>query len=165
MGTAGLNRRQFLRAAGAGAAIGLVGGCAGATRGDVAPKSARRVVVVGGGWGGATAAKYVRLHDPSIEVILFEPNREFKESKGASTAPSEPPPRIGSRRRSRRSNGGTPTQLPPGGRPTAGGGGSAHAHSRSHSPYAARQEHGVPGTMPAGIAQMPHWVEQTRTSG
>ena len=77
MGMAGLNRRQFLRAAGAGAAIGLVGGCAGATKGDVAPKSARRVVVVGGGWGGATAAKYVRLHDPSIEVILFEPNREF----------------------------------------------------------------------------------------
>jgi NADPH-dependent 2,4-dienoyl-CoA reductase/sulfur reductase-like enzyme len=77
MGTAGLNRRQFLRAAGAGVAIGLVGGCAGATKGDVAPKSARRVVVVGGGWGGATAAKYVRLHDPSIEVILFEPNREF----------------------------------------------------------------------------------------
>ena len=68
MGMAGLNRRQFLRAAGAGAAIGLVGGCAGATKGDVAPKSARRVVVVGGGWGGATAAKYVRLHDPSIEV-------------------------------------------------------------------------------------------------
>ena len=77
MGIAGLNRRQFLRAAGAGAAIGLAGGCAGATKGDVAPKSARRVVVVGGGWGGATAAKYVRLHDPSIEVVLFEPNREF----------------------------------------------------------------------------------------
>ena len=35
------------------------------------------MVVVGGGWGGATAAKYVRLHDPSIEVLLFEPNREF----------------------------------------------------------------------------------------
>ena len=46
-------------------------------KGDLAPKSGRRVVVVGGGWGGATAAKYVRLHDPSIEVILLEPNREF----------------------------------------------------------------------------------------
>jgi NADPH-dependent 2,4-dienoyl-CoA reductase/sulfur reductase-like enzyme len=37
----------------------------------------RRVVVIGGGWGGATAAKYVRLTDPSIEVILLEPNKEF----------------------------------------------------------------------------------------
>lgn len=46
MGMAGLNRRQFLRAAGAGAAIGMVGG-----------------------WCGATAAKYGRLHDPSIEVV------------------------------------------------------------------------------------------------
>ena len=35
------------------------------------------MVVVGGGWGGATAAKYVRLQDPSIEVILLEPNRSF----------------------------------------------------------------------------------------
>jgi NADPH-dependent 2,4-dienoyl-CoA reductase/sulfur reductase-like enzyme len=33
--------------------------------------------VIGGGWGGATAAKYVRLADPSIEVVLLEPNREF----------------------------------------------------------------------------------------
>ena len=37
----------------------------------------RRVLVIGGGWGGATAAKYVRLTDPSIEVTLLEPNKEF----------------------------------------------------------------------------------------
>jgi NADPH-dependent 2,4-dienoyl-CoA reductase/sulfur reductase-like enzyme len=35
------------------------------------------VVVIGGGWGGATAARYVRLGDPSIEVILLEPGRTF----------------------------------------------------------------------------------------
>jgi len=46
-------------------------------QGDIAPRSGRRVVVIGGGWGGATAAKYVRLHDPSIEVVLIEPNRRF----------------------------------------------------------------------------------------
>ena len=33
--------------------------------------------MVGGGWGGATAAKYVRLADPTIEVVLLEPNRQF----------------------------------------------------------------------------------------
>jgi NADPH-dependent 2,4-dienoyl-CoA reductase/sulfur reductase-like enzyme len=46
-------------------------------RGDFAPKTGKRVVVVGGGWGGATAAKYVRLADPGIEVILLEPNKRF----------------------------------------------------------------------------------------
>jgi NADPH-dependent 2,4-dienoyl-CoA reductase/sulfur reductase-like enzyme len=70
-------RREFLRTS-AGAGLGLLAaGCAGAIKGDFAPKAGRRVVVIGGGWGGATAAKYVRLADPSIEVVLLEPNREF----------------------------------------------------------------------------------------
>jgi NADPH-dependent 2,4-dienoyl-CoA reductase/sulfur reductase-like enzyme len=72
-----VTRRGFLRATGAGAGLALLGGCAGATKGDIAPRSGRRVVVIGGGWGGATAARYVRLHDPLTDVMLFEPNREF----------------------------------------------------------------------------------------
>ena len=31
-----------------------------------------RVVVIGGGYGGATAAKYLRLWDPAIEVVMVE---------------------------------------------------------------------------------------------
>lgn len=46
-------------------------------KGDFAPKRGPRVVVIGGGWGGATAAKYVRLLDPGVEVVLIEPNRRF----------------------------------------------------------------------------------------
>jgi NADPH-dependent 2,4-dienoyl-CoA reductase/sulfur reductase-like enzyme len=46
-------------------------------KGDFAPKSGKRVIVIGGGWGGATASKYVRLADPSTEVILLEPNKQF----------------------------------------------------------------------------------------
>jgi NADPH-dependent 2,4-dienoyl-CoA reductase/sulfur reductase-like enzyme len=73
-----VTRRQFLRTTGLGvAAVGALGGCATAIRGDFAPKSGKRVVVIGGGWGGATAAKYVKLGDPSIDVILLEPNKEF----------------------------------------------------------------------------------------
>ncbi len=73
-----VTRRQFLRTTGLGvAAVGALGGCAPAMKGDFAPKTGKRVVVVGGGWGGATAAKYVRLGDPSIEVVLLEPNKEF----------------------------------------------------------------------------------------
>ena len=72
-----LTRRRFLRTAGAAAGFAAFAGCAGVTKGDFAPKSGRRVVVVGGGWAGATAARYVRLHDPAIEVVLIEPNRQF----------------------------------------------------------------------------------------
>ncbi len=73
-----LSRREFLRASGTGVGLGLLaaGGLAGCAT-AVAPKMGRRVVVIGGGWGGATTAKYVRLADPSIEVILLEPNRQF----------------------------------------------------------------------------------------
>jgi sulfide dehydrogenase [flavocytochrome c] flavoprotein chain len=77
-----LSRRDLLRAAAGAIGVGAVAGsaltgCATPVKGDLARKSGRRVVVIGGGWGGATAAKYVRLQDPSIEVILLEPSRMF----------------------------------------------------------------------------------------
>lgn len=76
------SRREFLRASGTGIGLGVLTAagltaCAAPLKGDIAPKTGRRVVVIGGGWGGATAAKYIRLVDPTIEVILLEPNREF----------------------------------------------------------------------------------------
>jgi sulfide dehydrogenase [flavocytochrome c] flavoprotein subunit len=78
-----LTRREFLGTSSAGLGLGflggsaLLGGCATGMKGDFMPKASRRVVVIGGGWGGATAAKYVRLGDPAIEVVLIEPNRAF----------------------------------------------------------------------------------------
>ncbi len=75
-----VTRRGFLRTSGVGLGVlagGGLAGCAASTKGDFAPKSGPRVVVIGGGWGGATAAKYVRLLDPGIEVVLIEPNRQF----------------------------------------------------------------------------------------
>ena len=70
-----MQRRQFVQTLGAGSAVaGLVGltGCAGAGG------SSAKVVVVGGGYGGATAAKYVRLFsDQGIDVTLVEPNAAF----------------------------------------------------------------------------------------
>jgi sulfide dehydrogenase [flavocytochrome c] flavoprotein chain len=74
-----VTRRQFLRVSGVGAgalAVAALPGCA-MFRGQTDPAASRRVVVIGGGFGGATAAKYVRLADPTIEVVLFEPNRKF----------------------------------------------------------------------------------------
>jgi sulfide dehydrogenase [flavocytochrome c] flavoprotein chain len=75
-----LSRRRFLTVSGLGLgalAGGGLAGCAASMKGDFAPKSGPRVVVIGGGWGGATAAKYVRLLDPGVEVILIEPGRRF----------------------------------------------------------------------------------------
>jgi len=75
-----ITRRGFLRTSGVGLGVlagGGLAGCAASTKGDFAPKSGPRVVVIGGGWGGATAAKYIRLLDPGIEVVLIEPNRQF----------------------------------------------------------------------------------------
>ena len=66
-----ISRRRFLQVSGIGAAA------LGASQGLVFGQARRRVIVIGGGWGGATAAKYIRLTDPSIEVTLLEPNKEF----------------------------------------------------------------------------------------
>ena len=66
-----LSRRQFLRTSGLGVAA------FGAMQAPVFGQARRRVIVIGGGWGGATAAKYVRLGDPSIDVIMLEPNKQF----------------------------------------------------------------------------------------
>jgi len=63
-----MQRRDFLKLAGALS----IAGCAG----SAAPSKAR-VVVIGGGFGGATAAKYIRLWDPSIDVVLVERENGF----------------------------------------------------------------------------------------
>ncbi len=41
------------------------------------PKNKKRVVVVGGGFGGATAAKYLKKFDSEVEVVLIEQNKEY----------------------------------------------------------------------------------------
>jgi NADPH-dependent 2,4-dienoyl-CoA reductase/sulfur reductase-like enzyme len=64
-----MKRRDFLKTAALSLAFVGVPSFAAQTK--------RRVIVVGGGWGGATAAKYLRLSDPSIDVTLLEPNKEF----------------------------------------------------------------------------------------
>lgn len=72
-----MNRRSFIGLLGAAAGLGLAGAPAIASAAELLPKKGRRVVVVGGGYGGAIAAKHIRLHDPSIEVVLIERNRSF----------------------------------------------------------------------------------------
>ncbi len=68
-----VSRREFMKWASASAGVTAVTGCA--TGGSSG--SAGRVVVVGGGYGGATAAKYIRMWAPDIAVTLVEPNQHF----------------------------------------------------------------------------------------
>ena len=68
-----MQRRQLLQTASMGAALGALG-----LPGKAIGQSGPKVVVVGGGYGGATAAKYVRMwSDYQINVTLVEPNPEF----------------------------------------------------------------------------------------
>ena len=66
-----INRRNFAKIIGsAGLASTLV-------MPSLVFGASKKVVVVGGGFGGATAAKYLRKLDPSIDVTLVEPNPTY----------------------------------------------------------------------------------------
>jgi len=67
-----MNRRDFIKL---GALAPAAAGLAGFPM--IGRAAAKRVVVVGGGVGGATAARYLRIFDPSIEVTLIEPNANY----------------------------------------------------------------------------------------
>jgi NADH dehydrogenase FAD-containing subunit len=66
-----INRRQFLAASAATGAVSLAG-CA-----SVSTASGPKVVVVGGGYGGATAAKYIKMWAPNVDVTVVERNTTF----------------------------------------------------------------------------------------
>ena len=69
-----MQRRHLLQGLIAGGALGLTG-CA-SLGGTSASKA--KVLVIGGGYGGATASKYIRLlSDYTIDVMMVEPSRQF----------------------------------------------------------------------------------------
>ncbi|MDD4911844.1 MAG: FAD-dependent oxidoreductase [Sideroxydans sp.] len=72
-----INRRDFLKMTVAGIAVGAFPGIAIAGS-ELLKKKGQRVVIVGGGFGGATAAKYIRDWSKNkIEVVLIERNAMF----------------------------------------------------------------------------------------
>jgi len=62
-----IDRRGFIKALAAASSVSILN-----IANAHAAKIKARVVVVGGGFGGATAAKYLRLLDPAIDVTLIE---------------------------------------------------------------------------------------------
>lgn len=72
-----ISRRRVLASLAAGAAT-WVAGCATTEGPRVARRALGRVVVVGGGYGGATAAKYLRAwSDGAVDVVLVEREAAF----------------------------------------------------------------------------------------
>ena len=69
---ANFTRRSFLKVTGGAAAALTAMGYS-----NIASAKTKRVVVVGGGIGGATAAKYLKLADASIDVTVIEPNPHY----------------------------------------------------------------------------------------
>ena len=67
-----MKRRDFLKAGAAAGAMASLYGCAGSG------KASGHVVVVGGGYGGATVAKYLRMwSEGGVQVTLIERNPTF----------------------------------------------------------------------------------------
>lgn len=70
-----MNRRNFNKLVVSSFALSLAA-CSSITNVSL-PKDKKRVVVVGGGFGGATAAKYLKKFSPDTEVVLIEQNEEY----------------------------------------------------------------------------------------
>jgi sulfide dehydrogenase [flavocytochrome c] flavoprotein subunit len=66
-----ITRRRFVQAAGTVAVAGAIG------MPHLVFGAGKKVVIVGGGTGGATAAKYLRIADPSLDVTLIEANEHY----------------------------------------------------------------------------------------
>ncbi len=69
-----MNRRTFNKILGSFAASGVVSGLAGPARVLAGEKKSGRVVIVGGGAGGASVAHHIKKNARDIEVTLVEPH-------------------------------------------------------------------------------------------
>jgi len=74
-----INRRHFLKLLGASALAG-----AGLSGKSAFAGAQPHVVVIGGGVGGATFAKYLKLYDKSVKVTIIERNRQYLRPYGSS---------------------------------------------------------------------------------
>ncbi len=79
-----ISRRKVINILGAGSALATLGLAGCARQGTTPGKAAAKVVVVGGGFGGATCAKYLNRFDSDLEVTLVEPNHRYTTCPGSN---------------------------------------------------------------------------------
>jgi sulfide dehydrogenase [flavocytochrome c] flavoprotein subunit len=75
-----LSRRNFLKLGGAATLVGTAGISSAHAAGG------NHIVIIGGGVGGATTAKYLKLADKSVNVTIIEKNPVYIRSYGSSEA-------------------------------------------------------------------------------
>ncbi len=75
-----INRREFVKVLGAGVISSFPFFSAKTVFANAHP----HVVIVGGGTGGATAAKYLKLADPNIKVTIVERNEMYHRCYGSN---------------------------------------------------------------------------------
>ena len=78
-----VSRRNFLKAVGIGGAA-TVAGISCATTGASSHARGSHVIVIGGGSGGATAAKYLKRFSPETKVTLIEPSATYYTCYGSN---------------------------------------------------------------------------------
>lgn len=69
-----LKRRSFIKTAVTAGSVAMLPKIALAVR---TPTARKRVIVIGGGFAGATAAKYIRMWSSDTEVVMIERNAQF----------------------------------------------------------------------------------------
>lgn len=69
----GISRRNFIQLTGGAAAVSTMG----FSNILLAGSHGGNVVIVGGGIGGATAARYIKRADPKVNVTIIEPNKNY----------------------------------------------------------------------------------------
>ncbi|HDY85011.1 hypothetical protein LCGC14_0644420 [marine sediment metagenome] len=69
-----IKRRSFIKTAIAAGSMAVLPNLVFASK---KPLITRRVIVIGGGFAGATAAKYLKMWSPNTEVIMIERNAQF----------------------------------------------------------------------------------------
>lgn len=74
------SRRDFLQLLASGASMAMATGSASRAFAQAAP----HVVVIGGGTGGSTAAKYLKLENPNLRVTVVEPNQQIYRCWGSN---------------------------------------------------------------------------------
>ncbi|MDP3267081.1 MAG: FAD-dependent oxidoreductase [Sulfuricurvum sp.] len=79
-----LSRRDLLKASGIGAAALALGGTTASAADTTAASeelmsapTGKRVLIIGGGWGGLTAARYIKKEAPETEVVVLEKRDMF----------------------------------------------------------------------------------------
>lgn len=79
------NRRGLIKSlAATGMTLPVMSALQGCSNNDIKSSSNPKIVIIGGGFGGATVAKYLKRFDKNLDVTLVEPKTEYMTCPGSN---------------------------------------------------------------------------------